>query len=515
MTEHDPVQSDYAEKNLAKNDLAQNSTAWHRCSPISAVYFLIAQVRSAFNLLPVFLGLIINESTRSWLADYGIFVIGIWLVAQAILSFWFFRYRYHSDELEVKSGFFQKNHLQIKFDRIQEIQLNQPIYFRAFRLWRVDIETAGSSQTELSIPGIPQLEAKNLRAAVKNITDGLAGLDESDKNEKANTDFHIHLKPADLVRYGLMYNQTLFFLLFSYIFISQSDILLNMAGNWIERSWIYDYLDTSSQTMGKGVFVLLLVATAFAGICLSYTISICIALLFYWRYEFVIKADKYQCHASGINKFRRGFEAYKLQNIRIDQSFFAKLLGRYRVEMRKANEPNSHQGPSSKRFHIPVMDRTQLNELKAHLNIAPATWHRYLLTPKLIKGSIYGTLLAGIVLPFSVFMTWLPIYSSPLILLLALGIATLSWFKSGYAIDDNWLAVKKGILSTKTTFVPISKCQKCSMNQGPLAKLLDSVSLTLWDGSSINYLTHLKADIAKDLYSNLIAGAGSSKIRWM
>lgn len=500
---------------MTDNDDTEERVIWRRCSPISAIYFLIAQIRSAFNLLPVVLGLIINESTRAWLADYGLLAVSVWLITQAILKFWFFRYRYHENELEVKSGVFQKSHLQITFDRIQEIQLNQAFYFRVFGLWRVDIETAGSAQTELSIPGIPQPEAKALRDAIKNITDGLNSFEESHDDKEEDTDIHIHLRPSDLIRYGLMYNQTLFFLFFSYLFVSQSDILLNVASHWVESSWAYNYIGTSSQTMSKGIFIVLISSIAFAGILLSYTISICISLLLYWNYEFFIKAEKYQCYASGINKFRRGFEAYKLQNIVVDQSVFSKLLSRYRIEIRKANEPAAYQDLSNKRFHIPVVDEAQLKFFKAYLNITPREWRRYLLTPKLIKGSVYGTLLAGIAFPFSVFMAWLPIYSSPLILLLALGISTLSWFKSGYSINDNWLAMKKGILGTKITFVPIHKCQKCSINQGPIAKMLDTVSLTLWDGSSINYLTHLKTETAKDLYHTLISSAGASKARWM
>ena len=86
--------------------------------------------------------------------------------ALSALAWWRYTFQLVDNELVVVKGVFRVNRLTVPIERIQSIAIDQPLLHRLIGLVRVTIDTAGSSDTELTIDAIHQSVAEALQAAV-------------------------------------------------------------------------------------------------------------------------------------------------------------------------------------------------------------------------------------------------------------------------------------------------------------------------------------------------------------
>lgn len=77
-----------------------------------------------------------------------------------------FRFRLSDDAVEVRQGLLRKEELRVRFARVQNVQLGQPIWLRPFDLVHFSLETPGAMQTEVELPGIPRALAEQMRDRV-------------------------------------------------------------------------------------------------------------------------------------------------------------------------------------------------------------------------------------------------------------------------------------------------------------------------------------------------------------
>ena len=209
-----------------------DNTAWRRVSPISICYFLIANIQHSLNLWPVLAGALTNQHARTWLMNYGVLVIALVLLAFAFLSYWFFRYQFDAEKIQIRSGIFQKKRLILYWDRVQEANLEQAIYFRPFSLWTLRLESAGSSKEEIALPGINE----NLALLIKQqvLSNKTVPTEWEPERDIAAPDFEVRLGLLDLVRYGLMHNTLVYFVAIIAPLLGQNEALLRHLANFVE-----------------------------------------------------------------------------------------------------------------------------------------------------------------------------------------------------------------------------------------------------------------------------------------
>jgi putative membrane protein len=122
------------------------TSQWQRVSPIAVIHFLLANIKHALNLWPALVGMLANQHAREWLFTYGVPVLASVVLGFAFLSYWFFRYQFDAEKIQIRSGIFHKKRLTLNFERVQEANLEQAVYFRPFGLWTLRLESAGSSK---------------------------------------------------------------------------------------------------------------------------------------------------------------------------------------------------------------------------------------------------------------------------------------------------------------------------------------------------------------------------------
>lgn len=143
---------------------------WHRLHPLSPLlrggiafvavlaYILSQQVDSLFGGDP-------EDPTRGHLglAALAVLLVLLAIVAGAWLSWRFSRYRLTSTLIELRTGFVFRQHRQVRFDRIQAVDIGRPLLARVFGLSEVVVQSAGGRDSNLTLAFLPDATAQEVR----------------------------------------------------------------------------------------------------------------------------------------------------------------------------------------------------------------------------------------------------------------------------------------------------------------------------------------------------------------
>ncbi|MGF1662694.1 MAG: PH domain-containing protein [Kineosporiaceae bacterium] len=92
-------------------------------------------------------------------------VLGIAVVALVanVLGWWFTAYRVDEGALQLRSGVLSRSFRQAPLDRIQAVDVVQPIVGRLFGLAELRVEVAGGSESDVKLAYLPERRAQQLR----------------------------------------------------------------------------------------------------------------------------------------------------------------------------------------------------------------------------------------------------------------------------------------------------------------------------------------------------------------
>jgi putative membrane protein len=159
-----------------------------RQSPL-AIGLLI--LRFATNLLrqfwPIALLLLINRGDRQEFHFMLVFLLFAFVsTIGSILSY--FRLYYWMDDTQfyMNKGIFNKQKLQIPFERIQAIKLEQSVFHQAFNVTKLKIETAGSKGSELILHALKMETAHEIRSYIFSRKEELVQSGESKEVDADN-----------------------------------------------------------------------------------------------------------------------------------------------------------------------------------------------------------------------------------------------------------------------------------------------------------------------------------------
>ncbi len=99
----------------------------------------------------------------------GVVVLGAMLLG--LMSWWFTRYRLAATSLEMHSGAVMRQHRQVRYDRIQAVDLVRPLLARLTGLSEVRVESAGGGDSHVSIAYLRHAEAEAVRARLLGLAE--------------------------------------------------------------------------------------------------------------------------------------------------------------------------------------------------------------------------------------------------------------------------------------------------------------------------------------------------------
>lgn len=104
------------------------------------------------------------------------------------LSWWFTRYKVTEEHVMVKSGIFVRQHRQARIDRVQAVDLRQPLLARFAKLAELRFEVAEGDGTAATLAFLRKHEAEQLRADIMDRAAGRAPETEEHPAEQAQYD---------------------------------------------------------------------------------------------------------------------------------------------------------------------------------------------------------------------------------------------------------------------------------------------------------------------------------------
>lgn len=503
---------------------------WQRTPLLTIGFFIAKEVRNLIknitNFIPVLAAIFVTDS--AWLPyAVGGGYLGF-IIVSAILNHRFFLYALTDDAVHLRTGVLSKKSLTLKYERIQQAELDQTWYFRPFGLTILRVDSAGSAGKEVEIPGLSielahelrqQMLAEAKRAAQSphasaNLSTANASADASAEPSAVDTasikpDLVRQYSVGELIRAGVFDNK-LFVLLAVLIYpISQTDILEERLVPWLEAN--VTFIEQS---------LWLNLGLAAAALSLLFVLAIAVTVVNYYNLMLTIDNQRYQTRQGLFSIRTVSFRYHKLQRVRIRQNLRARLLGRFSIRVSQL-QPSAHaQQQQSAAFNLPVLTESGMYELCRWLRLPNGNqlnWQK--ISPvALLQPSFWIALTAPTTAVLS-YISW-----ENIAVALALGAsvwvalqlyAVARWRRYGFTQAEGWLGVRSGVFGSKQNWYPLFKAQQIDVYQSPWLRLLGYANVMVYTAAGAEVIKYQPTEVAMKLQQDWVATVAQNRSRWM
>jgi len=454
---------------MADNAL-QKLENWQHLSPIALLYFSLQSLQAVFGSVFYLIPLTIftyRGLQDSPLLTLGAIVLGLGLFAGiALLRYYFYQFRVSGDTVDIQAGIIQKTQLNLPFERIQNVKLEQPLYYRFTDHVMVQLDTAGSSREEAQLVALSRLQAEALQHAIyaahstTTITQDTIASDIDDVTDAIPSERLLNRRSVgDLLIYGISNNRVWVFLAATTPFW---DNALERISGRLETLGVdvLRYFDPTQQSLGW--LVVLALGIALLVVVITGLLSVAGAMLSFFDYSLVQRGERYIQRCGLFTRHEVSMKLSRLQWVQLQQSWLDRVFGRCNVRFEQIQAPRADLAEAG-RIMVPAVTPLDAQALLAEalpeqrlaeVVFQPIDW-RFLIRPFL-----FCLVLVGV-------SQWLLRPDSPLLANVALligawvgGLIVLRWRRWGYALDSQFLYIRKGLIGVNYYCLPIFKVQQ-------------------------------------------------------
>ncbi len=490
-------QSDgYVNNSQNPADKLQIKNDWQVLSPVAILYFTVSVFKHLFgNFIYLIPALAVSyksvlEHPYIWLPV--ILVMFALLTLFAFVSFKVYRYRLTEDNIEIRSGIFNKKHLNLPFSRVQNVKIEQPIYYRFTGHACLQLDTAGSAKNEAKLVAIKLGFAQELKTLIqdqvpndtmytdqynisaKKVELTIGSADNPEQQERVLN----QRKLSDLVIHGITSNRIWIFLgglapFYDNMFNSISEWLSTFG---IELTELFSLQTHSLFEVGLYVLSLtMLVMFVLVGF------SVIGAIVSFYGYTLSKLDDKYIRRSGLFTKHEVSMRLSRLQMIVQKQDWLDVLLKRINLKFEQTSSFSQNQNSSAANSKI-IVPSIRPDESQALIDDAyPNNDLNNLIGNDRFTSISKGFILRNIV--FILMPMWMVITSlsitnnklmiSMLVSVLFLGLCALvilRWKRWGIAKDEHFVYLRKGLIGVDYYCFPTYKVQQTQFKQNLLMK---------------------------------------------
>ena len=431
---------------------------WQRLSPLAVVFLIATQVQKTVRenlVLFVSLGAgaaftdFIRLPWLLWLAGIGLMLS----VLTAVLLFKRFRFRIDEEAVLLRRGLFEQKELRVRFARIQNVALSQPFYFRPFGLMRLTLQTPGTQEDEVSLPGIPTAVAEALRDAIQS---GVVQPTEAEKSALYRARWQ------DLFAHGMASNQV-------WLLAGGLAYVGSQAMRRLERS-LDEALETLALLPLLEALPVLAALAVLAVLLALFVLSGVIAVIRYWGFSLVRGDDRVMATAGALDRREQSAKLDKITGLSWRQSAVGRLLRRWSLIVRQTRSQDLDMERTRGEFLIPGLGAEQF-DLAAALLPDTAQWPawqgiswRYALVTVLRMGLLAAALAALAVVAFKQAPGAVVVGLSFAILILC-ALVWLRYRQWGHAQCGQWMWVRDGMLGQHVSVFAPRDVQQVQIKQ--------------------------------------------------
>ncbi len=443
----------------------------------------------------------------------------------ALLRYWCFRFRLGEDGVLIRQGVFRKSELDVRFNRIQGVNVEQSPVYRLLDLATLSFDTAGSTKLEGHLPAVSRQFADALR---RRIEGRLPPPNEQPSTEEAGTKARkarvlLRLDGRDMVRIGVTDRSVLGALAFLPILYQPYQETIHAV---VAR--IVDAATAEFAQLG-----LLVGSTAVAGVALALLalllmVTIASAFLRYHDFVLLLEGSAFRSRSGLLTRKETVVEAGKIQQLVLIQSMLMRWFRRYRLRVLPAASGIPTTNPSgqvvTQRLVVPLLDADLVSDLRARmfpsegegLSLVPAKEPFTGISPYYMRGRVLG---GGIVPALAATVVLLPLLGPSGLWCLAwiapaTALAWQSWRRRGYMHDDHGLSSRSGLIGYRVNAFLFRKAQAVSVARSPLQRRKGLATLRIHLASDMVSVPYIDYGIACRLRDYILYKAESSRLSW-
>lgn len=525
-SEHQPTNLNIEQEN--------NTKQWQRVSPLAMLYFVVKILHHLIsNIVYIAPAIIVGykeiiNNPWIWLPISALVTTAIGVIT--FLNYYFFQYRLTVDHIEIRSGVFSKTNINLPFTRIQNIKLEQPFYYRPFNYTCLQLDTAGSAKQEAKIVALKidfaeQLKQEILAINQQQDTISLSNIpinNESVQLSPTSKNQEVVLNTrslSDLVIHGLSNNRVWIFLgglapFFDEIgrsvvnFFKDLGIDIEQLLTFADKPWWQISLYALTLT-----FIIILPITIF---------SIAGSIISFYNFTLSKLDDRYIRRSGLLTKHEVTMKLSRLQMIVRQQDWLDMLLKRINLKFEQnSSGPGQYQaGNQHNKIIVPSITEVECDQLINdvypeqkirsidYINISK----RFILRNILYKlFPIYlGINTVFIINEQPNLVVWLSMF-----FILFSSLIFLRWYRWGYAIDEQFIYIRKGLFGLDYYCFPLFKVQQSKFKQSIFLKRRKLCSLSFVLACGAQSIPFIKEVDGYKIINNVLKNVEQSKRSWM
>jgi len=434
---------------------------------------------------------IFSSDNKAWLTlSIAIGIVAL-VVIGSFLQYWFFKFKRENNKILINDGVFKKNHRIIQFDRIQNINILQPIYFKPFELVTLQIETAGSKGNEADLSGIPRGFANYLRNLVlqqiENKKTDSSILDENSQIIQDKLIAKASLK--DLVKYGVSSNGIFWF----FIFLAP---LFSLADDFLEKWITKDDFSSFAEFLGGGILgeIVIVFAILITIFLFMFGFSILGAILRYSNYRLTLKSQTKSTtslkRSSGlITNYEESLKLQKIQTLILQSNFIGRWLKVIHLTLGQVSSSQVKAKNRQSLFVVPARTAEESLEIqKIVFNKSPEFIETKGIDRRYINKTIalkifFPSLIASILIYLSndnILILALPFVLS----LVMLPLVVRRWKRYRFGMKDGYGKFERGLFGFRHILFPLYKVQRAEVRQSPIQRRRNLATLKIYLASN-------------------------------
>lgn len=492
--------------------------AWTRLSPWSMFTFALAGLRGGWQLLLVWL--FGGSSLGGRLELDGALLLlllvagaALLLVAFASWNWWFFQWRCDEQAIELRRGLLFRSQLRLPFERIQRVDVLCPPWYRLLGRGNLVLESAGSAESEVTLPALREDQAQALRERIRSQRTEDTPTAAASGPPAARPERELHaLHTPDLIAIGVSSPTALvLFPVLGGLYAQLPQPLHGRVEELIEAAVRALPGASLALTVLSGAVVLLML------LALSLVVSVAVTTLRWHGYGLVRSGNLLRQRAGLLSLREQDLNRAKVQQVVYRRNPLQRLLGIGQLRLSQATTLDDEQAAFIVPGLSPYLARRVLRELYPQLASEAPPWQP--ISPLWQLWFLrLGFVLPGLGLALTLWLTGL---SAWLLLTLLPWAALLGWLGTrryrlwGWRLEGPLLCVRSGLFGSREISIELDRVQRIDLLQSPFQRRRALASLRLWTPSGALWLPFLPLSTARDLARLAQQRMFASRVAWM
>lgn len=506
------------------SEQVSSQASWHKLSPMAVIFFVVRfwykLGNNVFAIVPAVVVFRDYIADNPFLVVAGIFAALTLSVLWSWISFLMVSYRLDNEGVDLRSGVFNKQLLQLPFSKVQNIRIEHPWYFRLSGHCQLVLESAGSADQEVMLVALRAEYAEQIKAQILALRSANLGRSKASDTQAKSTQDSSPEDPGillnkrsvkDLIMYGLSSNR-------GWLIVGAAAPFFGVIAEGFTTRLAALGVNPDLLTYGNVPVWQFLVAlfTLFAlSMALLTLLSIAIAVMTYFDYSLHRFKDRYAATMGLLSRKEIAIPLSRIQKLTLQQDWLDLLLRRTQLRFAQVSD-----GIQAKDLLVPALKADEVTDLMADLY------------PQLANKTFAFSRVSRVLLWVYLGCFWLPIailtigLSSWLVdwqaatllfvpLLLLAGLYINRWRRWGYAMDNEFIYVRSGLLGKKIVVMPLAKVQQHNIVQTPFQRRHQLKSLYWISAAGVLILPFIGAKQADDMANFSLYQLESQALDWM